>query len=153
MRDYSIVKFKELDLQTMPCLRIDKSIKGSISELIIKMGRFAYESHSRKLIIKINNTSNSCGLAVVNLPINSLDDLYGKTISVNSSYYYDTKTFYYDFLREGGVIEKVEMNFAPITASIFVPPGKPYELLGTFDKINNNYCNIGYSFPQQSIYH
>lgn len=45
------------------------------------------------------------------------------------------------------------MNFAPITASIFVPPGKPYELLGTFDKINNNYSNIGYSFPQQSIFH
>lgn len=107
MRDNSIVKFKELELQTMSCLRIDKSIKGSISELIIKMGRFAYESHSRKLIIKINNTSNSCGLAVVNLPINNLDDLYGKTVSVNSSYYYDTKAFYHDFLREGGVIQKV----------------------------------------------
>lgn len=32
-------------------------------------------------------------------------------------------------------------------------PNKSYEVLGTFDKISSGFVNIGYSFPQQSIFH
>jgi|JI6StandDraft_1071083.scaffolds.fasta_scaffold05347_1 hypothetical protein len=103
--------------------------------------------------MKINHTSCGVGLAIINMPINSLEDMYNKTMAVNTNYYHDTKLFFQDLLRRGGVIQKTELNFAPIVASVFISPDKHYEILGTFDKINNNFTNIGYSFPQQSIYH
>lgn len=103
--------------------------------------------------MKLNHTSCGTGLAIINMPINILDDLYNKTMAVNAVYYNDTKLFIQELLQRGGVVQKTELNFAPIVASVFISPARQYEVLGTFDKINNNFTNIGYSFPQQSIYH
>ena len=76
--------------------------------------------------MKINNTSCGVGLAIINMPLNSMEDMYGKAMPVNSMYYNDTKLFFHDLLKHGGVIEKTELNFAPIVASVFVSPAGTY---------------------------
>lgn len=75
-------------------MRIDQGNKIGLSELNTRMGRLSQESKSRKLLMKINNTTCGNGLAVINLPINSLDDLYNKTLPVNPLYFSEPKKFY-----------------------------------------------------------
>lgn len=75
-------------------IRIDVGNKIGLSELIVRMGRFSQDAKTRKILMKLNGTSCGNGLAVVNMPINSLDDLYNKTLPVSTVYFNEPKKFY-----------------------------------------------------------
>jgi hypothetical protein len=98
-RDASMLKFKELELSAIQSLNIDPSSRINLLELMNRMNRFSQEIKCRKLIMKINGTNNGVGLAIVNMPINNIDDMYNKSMAINAVYYNDIKLFFKDLLR------------------------------------------------------